>query len=150
MEMGSGWVEKRQHERVLATLKAEYQIISGPDVEKLLNYDSYRQTTVDRLPELSQKSPLYRAVTKDISMGGLALVSREPVQPGTVVEVSLHLPSFKSTLKFLAEIVHVETSVEMGQNLFTAGMRTMAINKGDVNHIAEYILGQKEKGELSP
>jgi hypothetical protein len=146
----SGWVEKRQFERVLATLKMEYQIVTGPESQKLLSHENYSQTTVDHLPKLSEKSSLYRAVTKDISLGGLALISQQPLQKGTLLEVSLHLPNYKTKLKFLAQIMHVETTVEMGRTLFNAGIRTLAIHKGDVDRIAEYLIDQKNTGGLAP
>jgi len=149
MQKKSGWVEKRQHERVLATLKMEYQIVSGPEAEKLLGHENYKLTKKEHLPELSEKSSLYRAVTKDISLGGLSIVSQQPLQKGALLEISLHLPNYKSILKFLAEIRHVETTVEMGRTLFHAGIHTLAIHKGDVDLIGKYLIDQKEKGGLA-
>ena len=143
MEKKSGWVEKRKFERVVATLKMEYQIVSGPEAKKLLSHEHYQQTTVDQLPELSQKSSVYQAVTKDISAGGLALMSQQPLQKGMLLEVSLHLPHYKTILKFLAEIRHVQTLVEMGRTLFQAGIQIMAINKADVERISDYVASQK-------
>ncbi len=144
MDKKSGWVEKRRFERVLATLKMEYSIVEGREAQKLLSHENYSQTTVDHLPKLSEKSSLYKAVTKDISMGGLALVSQNPLKVGTVLEVALHLPNYKASLKFLAEIRHVETTMEMGKTLFQAGIQTLAIHKGDVDLIAEYLIDQKK------
>lgn len=145
MDKKSGWVEKRKFERIVATLKMEYQIVSGPETKKLLAHEHYQETTVDHLPKLSQKSSLYEAVTKDISMGGLALVSQQALQAGMVLEVSLHLPNFKTILKFLAEIRHVQTTVEMGRTLFQAGIQIMAINKADVEKMEDYLLAQKSQ-----
>lgn len=139
----SGWAEKRQHERIVATLKMDYRVMMGPEAQKLLTQEQYRQTTLDHLPELSQRSSLYNAVTKDISLGGLSLVSQQPLAPGSVLEVSLHLPNYKTVLKFLAEIRHVSTTQEMGRTLFHAGIRTLAIHKGDVEKIGDYLLKQK-------
>ena len=144
MTKKSGWVEKRQHERILATLKMEFQVVGGPAVQKLLNHEHYASTTVNHLPELAERSSLYRAVTRDVSLGGLALVSQQALHKGSILEVSLHLPNFKSVLKFLAEIMHVSTTEEMGKTLFHAGVRTLAINKEDVNKIAEYLIEQKK------
>lgn len=150
MDKKSGWVEKRQHERVVATLKMDYRVVGGPDIQKLMANEQYRGTTVDHLPELSERSSLYKAVTKDISLGGLAVVSQQPLQKGTILEISLQLPNFKTVLKFLAEAMHVTTSVEMGKTLFHAGLRTMAIHKGDVDRIAEYLIEQKKKEGTEP
>jgi c-di-GMP-binding flagellar brake protein YcgR len=142
----SGWVEKRRQERVLATLKMEYRIVNGSEAKALLEKDSYRQTRAEHLPELSEKSPLCRAVTKDISLGGLALVSQQPLEKGALLEVSLQLPNYQTVLKFLAEIRHVQTTVELGRNLFHAGIRTLAIHQGDVERIGKYLIERKKKG----
>lgn len=143
MDRKTGWAEKRQHERVLATLKMEYQVVTGPETQRLLAHSNYNETLVEHLPELSQRSSLYKAVTKDISMGGLALVTQNPLRSGMVLEVGLRLPSYNVDLKFLAEIRHVETTTEMGKTLYHAGIRTLAIHKGDVERIAHYLRDPK-------
>jgi hypothetical protein len=146
MEDKSGWVEKRQHERIVATLKVGFHVIRSDEAQKLLENDRYKNTTAEQLPELSRKSNLYKAVTKDISLGGLALVSQEPLSRGMLMEVNLQLPSYHTSLKFLAQVMHVETFEEMGRPLYTAGMKIMAISKDDVQHIADYLIKQdKEK-----
>ena len=139
MDKKSGWAEKRQHERVLATLKMEYRIVTGSESQKLLSHSNYSQTTVDQLPQLSERSSLYRAVTKDISMGGLALVTQNPLTAGMVLEVTLRLPNYNVDLKFLAETRHITTTTEIGKTLYHAGIRTLAINKADVERIANYL-----------
>jgi c-di-GMP-binding flagellar brake protein YcgR len=145
MDNKSGWVEKRQHERIVATLKVDFHVIHSDEAKKLLENERYRNTTAEQLPELSQKSNLYKAVTKDISLGGLALVSQEILSKGMLLEVNLQLPSYHTTLKFIAEVMHVETFEEMGKTLFTAGMKTLAISKDDVQHIADYLIKQKKE-----
>jgi hypothetical protein len=136
----TGWVEKRRHERIVATVKISYRIIAPQDAKEMLSQDSYRSTTADQLPGLSQVSPLYEAVTQDVSVGGLSVLSEQPILQGTVVEVGLTLPNYKTVLKFLAEIVHVESVTEMGSSLQRSGVRTLAINKGDVTRMEEYLI----------
>jgi hypothetical protein len=141
----TGWVEKRQHERVVATIKISYRIIESKDAKAVLSQDSYRSTTADQLPGLSQVSPLYDAVTRDVSVGGLSILSEQPIPKGTVVEVGLTLPNYKTTLKFLAEIVYVESITEMGRALQRSGVKTLAINKEDVTRMEEYLIEKARK-----
>ncbi len=143
MSKKTGWMEKRQHERIVATLKVDYRLVDARDSKKILDHSHYRQTTVDHMPELSRKSPLHHAVTKDISMGGLALLGQEPFTMGAVVEIGLHLPKYKAVLKFLAKIVRTESFVEMGRNVHRAGVQTLAINQEDLDQIQKYLLHQK-------
>ena len=139
----TGWMEKRQYERVVATLKIDYRLVDAKDSKKALEHAHYKQTTVDHLPELSKKSPLHHAVTKDISMGGLALLGTEPFAMGTIVEIGLHLPKYKTTLKFLTKVVRAETFIEMGRTIHRAGVQTLAINQEDLNRIQKYLLSQR-------
>lgn len=138
----TGWMEKRQHERVVATLKIDYRMVDAKDAGKIQDHAHYKSTTVDHLPELSKKSPLHHAVTKDISMGGLAFLGAEPFAMGAVVEIGLHLPKYKTTLKFLAKVVRTESFVEMGRTIHRAGVQTLAINQGDLDRIQKYLLSQ--------
>ena len=138
----TGWMEKRQHERVVATLKIDYRMVDSKDSKKVLDHDHYKLTTVDHLPELSRKSPLHHAVTKDISVGGLALLGAEQFAMGAIVEIGLHLPKYKTTLKFLARVVRTESFIEMGRTIHRAGVQTLAINRADLDRIQKYLLSQ--------
>ena len=60
----TGWVEKRQFERIVATLKVDYRLVDSKDSKKALEHTHYKLTKAEQLPELSKKSPLYHAVTK--------------------------------------------------------------------------------------
>jgi len=141
----TGWVEKRRHERIVATMKVSYRLIESQDAKKILSEDSYRGTTVDQLPGLAQISPIYEAVTSDISVGGLSLVSEQPLPEGTVMEVSLQLPNYQTSLKFLAEIARVEAFHEQGRPLQRSGVKTLAINKEDVTRMEKYLVEKMKK-----
>jgi len=136
MKGKTGWVEKRQHERVVATIKVGYRVIDPQQARSLLSQE---------LPGLSQVSPLYEAVTKDISLGGLSVVSDQMLPRGTVVEIGLTLPNYQTTLNFLAEIVHAEPFTEMGRSMQRSGVKTLAINKEDVTRMEKYLIEKMRK-----
>jgi hypothetical protein len=140
-----GWVEKRQHERIVATVKVDYRLVDPKDSKTVLDHVDYKTTTVDHLPALSHKSSLYHAVTKDISMGGLALLGEQDFPIGTVVEIGLHLPRYQSVLKFLAKIVRSESFIEMGRTIHRAGVQTIAINQDDLHKIEKYLIALAKK-----
>jgi hypothetical protein len=143
MDKKTGWIEKRQFERIVATLKVDYRMVDSKDSKKALEHDHYKLTKAEHLPELARKSPLYHAVTKDISMGGLAILGEQPFPMGAVVEVSLHLPKYKSVLKFMTQVCRTESFVEMGRTIHRAGLQTLAINQADLDRIEKFILSQK-------
>lgn len=135
----SGWMEKRQHERFLTALKVSYRIISTAEAQTILSQDSYRETTADRLPMISQVSPLYEAVTQDISLGGFCMVSEQAVPARTVVEVILTLTQTMTALKFMAEVVRTEPLSQGGSTLHRLGLKTLAIHKEDMTRMEQYL-----------
>jgi hypothetical protein len=145
MGTSKGWIEKRQHERVVATVKVDFRLVDAKDSKSVLENVDYKNTTVERLPELSHKSSLYHAVTKDISLGGLALLGDQAFPVGAVVEIGLHLPQYQAVLKFLARVVRAESFIEMGRTIHRAGVQTIAINQDDLNRIEQYLINQAKK-----
>ena len=145
MGTSKGWIEKRQHERVVATVKVDFRLVDAKDSKSVLENVDYKNTTVERLPELSHKSSLYHAVTKDISLGGLALLGDQAFPVGAVVEIGLHLPQYQAVLKFLARVVRTESFIEMGRTIHRAGVQTIAINQDDLNRIEQYLINQAKK-----
>jgi hypothetical protein len=138
--MKSGWIEKILAGRVEARLKAEFRLLEPAEAKKLFTQDSYRQTTVNHLPQLSEKSSLYRAITKDLFQSRLVLLSQSPLAQGDKLEVVLHLPQYEIPLKLLAEAVGVETTKEMGRDLFHGELLFLSIHKGDVDQLAQSLI----------
>lgn len=143
----TGWVEKRKHERVISSLKVQFRLLEG-DARKVLKQSSYSKTTMDQIGAFAAKSPVFQAVTRDLSLGGMALVGDQPFPRGGVVEVGLHLPHFKTVLKFAAEVVRSESFTEMHRTLHRAGLRILAINQEDLDHIGRYLHIKKLQNEL--
>ena len=142
-----GWVEKRQHERVLASLKVDYRLLEG-NAKKVLKHEHYSDTGLDEVLRLAPKSPVHHAVTKDLSIGGMALVGEQAFPAGSVVEVSLQLPHYKAQLKFVAEVMRSESFVEMQRTFHRSGLKILAINKADIDHISRYLHIKKLTHEL--
>ena len=147
VETKRGWVERRQFERVVATLEVDYRFLNAEDSEKILHQKDYQQTAADRFPELSSKTPFYHAVTRDIGLGGLALLGEQPFEVGKLIEVSLRMTQSGRVIKLLAQIIHSEPSTESGRVVHRAGMKTLAIYQEDLNRIEEYLIKQKNKPE---
>ena len=142
--MKTGWIEKFNAGRVEATLKAEFQLLTPAAAKKLLTQESYGQTTVNQLVQLSERSSLYRAITKDIFRSHLVLLSQTPLSQRERLEIVLHLPQYESPLRLLAEAVHVETTLEMGRNLFHGDLLFLAIHKGDVESLAQRLIQKSQ------
>ena len=123
MEMQPGKMEQRKHQRVSAYLNVSYRALDEEEKELTLNHPFYRQTTSDQLPYLAKKFNAYRAVTKNISEGGVAVSGEFPFVRGDYLEISLQLPECKVPVKFLAEVVQTSSFTESGKVMYSAGVK---------------------------
>ena len=142
--MHSGWIEKRQFERVDAMIKVSYCVLPKEELVVVLAETSYRDSTAEMLPNLSKRSATLNAVTKDISIGGMSLVGEEAFPAEGALEIKLHLPTYPIPLTMLAEVVRLEaeSSGALG-TMYRAGIKILAINRGDVMHLDKFLLAEK-------
>lgn len=144
MAVHTGWMEKRQFERIDASIKVTYCLIPKSDLVKILSDSEYRESSADHLPELSKKSAIVHAVTRDISMGGLSLVGQQAFPDDSALEIHLYLPGYPVPLTLLAEVVRAEAeSSGTAGDSFRAGIKILAINRKDVVRLDKYLLAEK-------
>jgi len=140
----TGWIEKRQFERIDASVKVTYCLLPKSELVATLSNPAYRDSTTDQLPALSKKSAIVHAVTRDISMGGMSLVGQEAFPDDTALEIHLYLPSYPAPITLLAEVVRAG-SESGGSNgsTYRAGLKILAINKQDVIRLDKFLLAEK-------
>jgi hypothetical protein len=143
----SGWMEKRQFERVAATVKVTYRIVTKEEVVTMLNHPHYKDSKADQLPELAEKSTVFHAVTRDVSLGGMAVVGDQPFPEGSAVAIHLHLPGYPNPVTLMAEIIRQTEIGGMRGVQYRAGVKILAINRADVVRMEKYLLVEKLKQE---
>lgn len=142
--MKSGWMEKRQSERVDATIKVTYFTIQKEELVASLADPAYQTSTADHLPELSKRSATLHAITRDISIGGMSLVGQEAFPEECALQIQLYLPGQPIPLNLLAEVVRaVQESNSSTGNTFRAGIKILALNKQDVAKLDRFLLAEK-------
>lgn len=141
----TGWVEKRQYERVEAAVKVTYRVIPREELVQLMRNPEYRDSTSDQLPDLAKKSGVVHAVTRDLSMGGLSLLGEKGFPPGGAVAIHLHLPGYPAPLTLVAEIVRADEVSGITGLSFRAGLKILAVNREDVVRLEKYLLSEKLK-----
>lgn len=144
MSIHSGWMEKRQFERIDASVKVTYSLVPKSELVNTLSDPAYRESSADHLPELSKKSAVAHAVTRDISIGGMSLVGQAAFPPDTALEIHLYLPNYPTPVTLLAEVVRAQTESNgsMGTT-YRAGIKILAINRKDVLRLDKYLLAEK-------
>jgi hypothetical protein len=145
MEIQTGFMERRVFERVVASVRVTYRLIPQKELMGLLSGPSYRDTTSDRLPELAKTSGVIHAMTRDLSVSGMALSGPVQFPAGDAVAVFLYLPDAPSPVTIVADVVHSESTGGTGENAFRAGLKILAINREDVMRLEKYLLTQKLK-----
>ena len=144
MAIHSGWMEKRQFERIDASVKVTYCLVPKSELVGILSDPAYRESSADHLPDLSKKSAVVHAVTRDISLGGMSLVGQQSFPEDSALEIHLHLPGYPAPLTLIAEVVRAlsESSGNNGST-YRAGIKILAINRKDVVRLDKYLLAEK-------
>ena len=141
----SGFLEKRQHERVSATLKASYEHLDANRAFELQNHPDYLAT-----PETGgfwSGSAAIEGNTRDVSQGGLALLGPDPFQVGEHLLVKLELPQVKGPVTCLAEVRWVDEFEEMHRRVYRAGVKFLSLLREDVVRLDAYIHGKKKSAK---
>ncbi len=142
--MKSGWMEKRNLERVDATIKVTYMTIQKDELVTALADPAYRSSTVDHLPDLAKRSATLHAITRDISMSGMNLVGSETFPEDCALQIQLYLPGQPIPLNLLAEVIRsTEESSSSTGTTFRAGIKILALNKQDVGKLDRFLLAEK-------
>ena len=145
MTIRTGWMERRLFERIDATIRVQYRMVPKAELKALLCDPSYRDTTSDRLPALAKTSRVVGAVTRDLSMAGMALTGPERFSLGDAVAVFLYLPDAPAPVTIVAEVMRADSTGGSGENAYRAGLKILAINREDVVRLEKYLLTQKLK-----
>jgi hypothetical protein len=131
--MVMGFVEHREHERVRAALKANYQIL---DETRVLQYQQNPDFVKQYDPSMAAFA---KGETLDVSEGGLALGGFEMFRAGYKVLLKLELPGNVEELVFLAEVRWAQQYVENNLTRYRSGLKFLYLRKGDGVKLSEYL-----------
>lgn len=143
MSVHTGWMEKRQFERIDASVKVTYALIPKADLVSTLSNPAYRESMTDHLPELSKKSATVHAVTRDLSLGGMSLVGQQDFPGDSALEIQLYLPTYPAPLTLIAEVIRTQVEGSGSGTTYRAGIKILAINRKDVTRLDKYLLAEK-------
>jgi hypothetical protein len=133
----SGFLEKRQHERILATLKASYERLDANRAFEIQNHPDYLATP--NAGGFWNGSSALSGDTRDVSQGGLALLGQDPFQVGEHLLVKLELPQVSGHVTCLAEVRWTDEFDEMHRRVYRAGLKFLSLLREDVVRLNEYL-----------
>ncbi|MBN2754767.1 MAG: PilZ domain-containing protein [Candidatus Goldbacteria bacterium] len=134
-ELKKGWLERREYERVKDILKVSYYRTAEESPELS---DDYRDTTVEKL-QMVQGNRLITSMTDDVSRGGLAIITDEPLAQGDKLIIDLYIPQASSPVKLLAEVMRLEGL--KGNDTKKAGLKIISISKNDLKRLESHLSG---------
>jgi hypothetical protein len=88
-----------------------------------------------------QKSKLLPAAAANISGGGVRLVLKERLRPGTLVELTAYLPQQEKVLEIVGEVVQVTPLKD--DTRFSTALRFRFIDEADRDRIIEFITSEQ-------
>lgn len=142
-----GTIEQRKFERIVSQLHIKYYVIDGAYAEQLRTEAAYKDTTLDKLTASMRPSTALSGVTDNISQGGLALVSEQPLAIGTMVVCDITVPNLPRPMRVLAEVARSDSKdgrvIDRTMSIYKSGLKIIAVNKDDLTRIENYIINQK-------
>ena len=133
-----GWLEHREYTRVRDVLKIVYYPIEGTG-SQTASSDDYKDTTIEKLAADRSRNTYIKAMTEDISKGGLSILTDKPLALNQHVIIDLFLPRIMKPIKLLAEVRNIESTSKAS---FKAGLKIISISKSDLSRIENHLAGR--------
>jgi hypothetical protein len=147
-----GTIEQRKFERIVSQLQIKFYVVDSAYAVQLQSEAAYRDTTLEKLNNSSRPATTLNGVTDNISQGGLALQSDQPLAIGTMVVCDITMPNLPRPLRVLGEVVRSDSRdgrvVDKTMSIYKSGLKIIAVNKDDMNRIENYIIEEKIKHRL--
>ncbi len=116
----SRYNDRRQFERLKDTVNIRYRIIKSKDPIRKMAPSSEEYT-----------------VTKDVSAGGLLLVTRESIPVGSILELKVELPDGPPAIECLAKVMREEELVK--ENMFQLGICFLDLTGSQRARLFKYV-----------
>ena len=123
MSLKTGWLEKRQSQRKEVKWDVTYQKVGGAEAQELRLQITSRQTLPPAAVDASSAG-----ILQDLSLEGLAILSKEAIPSGSKVLFFLHVPGRRPSLVILAESVYSGPASPMEPEMYRSGLQILAVD----------------------
>jgi c-di-GMP-binding flagellar brake protein YcgR len=150
---GSGTIEQRQFERIVAEMNIRYYPVEEAYFQQLEGEAAYKDTHIEKLADLPRPSTYLVGVTENISRGGMSLVTEKPLPLGSHVVLDMTVPNLPRPLRAIGRVMRSQEqggggTVDNTAMVYRTGLKLVAINKEDMKRIENYILEANLKGRM--
>jgi hypothetical protein len=136
------WAERRKFNRVAVSLEVSYLILEErPPKEPDSSFSDH--PAADSLLPLTRRFKSGQTVIRDISEGGLLIMSEEPFVTGERLKLSVQLPQASDPITILAEVRSCRSSFKPGKTTYKAGLRILDLDLEEMVHLLDYLFSQR-------
>jgi hypothetical protein len=139
----SGWIEKHEDGKVLATLRTHYRVVNTPEDKQILAHEYYIKTTEADFVKKAAEAKFYKAIYKDLFRTHLSLLTQSMTYSGVLMEVTLLFPNYRSELMFIAQVTRVDSDNELGRDIYHAHLKIIAVNQKSLIEMMHDIADKK-------
>jgi c-di-GMP-binding flagellar brake protein YcgR len=113
------------------------------------NKREYRRldVSIDVRYDISTHQVWVESESKNISAGGICLLTREAIKPGTYIKLKFKMPDTEQYVQVTGEIMWNQKYIINNEEYYDNGIKFVAINDSDRELIGKYIEGATFNGE---
>lgn len=124
--------------------------MSRQERREFLRIDDIVPVSYKKLTKPLDPGDPYSASRRDISGGGIRLISEEELPKETILELKFQLPDVSSptVITVLGEVVWVQKIVEEGKTKYASGVAYVNIAESERKKIIQYVFDKHRRQKL--
>lgn len=92
-----------------------------------------------RIIQKNKKTREVSSWLKNISGGGVRIVTQHPLKTGELLHLKIQIPHLEEPTEAVGEVVWVNSNGKDGQQIHEAGIRFCDVDPAELNKILEYV-----------
>jgi hypothetical protein len=129
MSQFTGWLEKRNGERVLSMLEVLFHRVVIKKIPR-------QKGSKIRIPT-KKSDEAYYILDKKINLGDLSLIGNMVFAKNDIVVVQFQMAQFRMPMRLLGKITKTTSFVEYKRVVFQGNIHFSAVHKGDFDRLLE-------------
>ena len=92
-----------------------------------------------RILKKHKRQKTFSSFMKNISVGGLSIIAKEPLRERDLVQLEIHAPHLEDSVRVLGDVTWFSRSGDKNNPLHEAGIRFQEVDPGELNKILDYV-----------
>lgn len=142
-EWKKGWMEVGDEDQPRVYQWVDFRVVPPEEVFRLADGPRYSGTGLGNVSVAMVMAKLLHVETTELFDGTLRLGTPEALQRGQTVEIKFQIPLYECEMKFLAEILAVDSFEKMKERVCSAGLHVVAADREDMTAFNEAVEARK-------